>query len=79
MVPGQDEPYVFSFFTDVVLHPDVNEIGGIVRDKVMIGINDIMTYTNRWKKYRQLWRLQRVSGVVMCECQCRCNAEEGRV
>ena len=64
MVPGKDEPVVFSFFSDVVLHPDVSEIGNLVREKVMVGINDIMGYTNRWKKYRQLWRLQRVSDVT---------------
>ena len=64
VVPGKDEPVVFSFFSDVVLHPDVSEIGNLVREKVMVGINDIMGYTNRWKKYRQLWRLQRVSDVT---------------
>ena len=64
MVPGKDEPVIFSFFSDVILHPDVSEIGNLVRERVMVGINDIMSYTNRWKKYRQLWRLQRVSDAI---------------
>lgn len=59
-VPGKDEPVLFTFFSDIIQHSKVNEVGGLVRERIMIGINDIMTFINQWKKYRQLWRLQRV-------------------
>ena len=60
-VPGEDEPRTFTFFTDVVQHADVNKIGGVVRDTILLGISNIVQYIGYWKKYRVLWRVQRVN------------------
>lgn len=61
-VPGQDKPVVFSFFSDVSMHPAVNEVGLCVQEAVRNGIVSLVKHANTWKKYRPLWRMQRVCG-----------------
>ncbi len=63
-VPGQDEPYVFSFFTDVSRHPSVLELAQGIQETVRASIGELARLANWWKKYRSLWKLQRVSGRV---------------
>ncbi len=63
-VPGQDEPYVFSFFTDVSRHPSVLELAQGIQETVRVSIGELVRLANWWKKYRSLWKLQRVSVVV---------------
>ena len=60
-VPDQDQPVTYTFFTDVVRHPDVIEIGGAVKDAILQGVESIMACVSVWKRYRLLWRVQRVS------------------
>ena len=60
-VPDQDQPVTFTFFTDVVQHPDVIEIGGAVKDAIHQGVESILACVSVWKRYRLLWRVQRVS------------------
>ena len=59
-VPGQDEPVVFSYFTDLSVHPTVTEMAQAVQDAIRGGITSLVKYANRWKKYRLLWKMQRV-------------------
>ena len=59
-VQGQDEPKTFTFFSDVMQHSEVNRLGSAVKDAIMSGMSNIMTSIGQWKKYRILWRLQRV-------------------
>ena len=63
-VPGQDEPVVFSFFTDVSSHPSVLELAAGVQETVKSGIGALLKHANWWKKYRAMWKMQRVSMLV---------------
>ena len=60
-VAGQDEPVVFSFFGDVSSHPSVIELATTVQETIKNGIGALIKHTNWWKKYRALWKMQRVS------------------
>ena len=59
--PDQDEMVVFSFFSDVVRHPEVEEWGTAVKEAVYTGVTNVVRYIGQWKRYRLLWRGQRVS------------------
>ena len=61
VVAGQDEPVVFSFFTDVSSHPTVLELASGVQETIRGGIGALVKHANWWKKYRALWKMQRVS------------------
>ena len=60
-VAGQDEPVVFSFFADVSSHPSVLELATAVQEIIRNGIGALVKRANWWKKYRALWKMQRVS------------------
>ena len=59
-VPGQDEPVKFSFFSDVSMHPEINELGFHVQQSIRRGIQQLVAHANTWKKFKLLWRMQRV-------------------
>ena len=59
-VPGQDEPVRFTFFSDVSVHPEVNEMGLHVKDSIRCGLSQLATHANSWKKFKLLWRMNRV-------------------
>ncbi len=63
-VAGKDEPYLFSFFSDVSRHPAVLELAQSIQDTIRTGIGELLRLANWWKKYRSLWKLQRVSVVL---------------
>ena len=62
IVPGQDEPVTFTFFSDVSMHPDVVDMANTVQQSIHNTVNQILHYlSSSWKKkYRPLWKLQRV-------------------
>ncbi len=60
-IPGQEQPITYTFFTDIIQHPDVNGVGVAVRDTILMGIQTIVSHVGLWKRYRLLWRVQRVN------------------
>ena len=59
-VSGADEPVVFSYFTDVSSHANILEHAIAVQETIKGGITALMKQANYWKKYRALWKMQRV-------------------
>ena len=59
-IPGQDEPVRFTFYSDVSLHPDINELGTHVQESIRCGISQLISHASTWKKFKPLWRMQRV-------------------
>ena len=65
VVPEQDEPVHFTFFSDVQLHPTVLELAGTVQHNIQRGVTEVLRYLAGWKrKYKPLWRMQMVRGMV---------------
>ena len=68
-VSGQDEPVVFSFFNDVSAHPIILETAMAVQETIRSGLGALVKHANWWKKYRALWKMQRVSVYhIVCVC-----------
>ncbi|XP_066511362.1 dynein axonemal heavy chain 10-like isoform X1 [Hoplias malabaricus] len=58
-VDGEDEPFVFSFYSEVSQLPQVNECAVAISHSVQQLLDAMGRYLNRWKRYRQLWKLDR--------------------
>lgn len=59
-IEGEDEPFVFSYFSDIVNHPDVKTM---VMEISSATINTLTTLTralSRWKTYRDVWKSDKV-------------------
>jgi hypothetical protein len=59
-VQSADEPVVFSYFTDVSAHMGLLDQASEVQDIIKTGISALVKHANYWKKYRSLWKMQRV-------------------
>jgi dynein heavy chain len=60
-IPHEDEPFVFSFFTDVTANPDIIAIIHTIQHSVKDTINNLTRYLLRWKRYRSIWKVDKVS------------------
>lgn len=61
----QDEMVVFSFYSDIIQHPEVGEWGMAVKETIFMGVSNVVHYIGQWKRYRLLWRVQRVSSASL--------------
>ena len=43
-IPGEDKPRYSHFFIDTMQHAEVNKIGVVVKDTILVGINNIVQY-----------------------------------
>lgn len=64
-VEGEDEPYVFSFFTDLSANPDIIELVQMVQGNMKNTLTNLQRYLNRWKKYRSIWKVDKVSWITV--------------
>lgn len=79
VVPEQDEPVHFTFFSDVQLHPTVLELAGTVQHNIQKGVTEVLRYLAGWKrKYKPLWRMQMVRGTVFHATTCVARGGKGR-
>ncbi|XP_076363131.1 dynein heavy chain at 89D isoform X2 [Tachypleus tridentatus] len=54
-VEGQDEPYVFSFFMDISLHPSINELCLTLQWTAQNLLLSVHGSLEIWRKFRSLW------------------------
>lgn len=54
-VGGEEELVIFSFFTDVYQHPQINESAMAVSQNIQRLLLSVDRYLNHWKYYRPLW------------------------
>ena len=60
-IPGEDEPYVFSFFTDISTNPEVIELVQTIQSNMKSTLTCLTRYLTRWKKYRGIWKVDKVT------------------
>jgi len=75
-VQGEDEPYVFSFFTDISINPEVIDFVQAIQNNIKNTLTNMTRYLNRWKKYRSIWKVDKVRFqllVIVCEKLFFCN------
>ena len=58
-VEGQDDPVIFSFHDDISISPDVVEVLAQAEALMTNMMNKVQSYLQKWKRYRNLWKLDR--------------------
>eukprot|EP01135_Chromosphaera_perkinsii_P002697 Nk52_evm65s226 gene=Nk52_evmTU65s226 len=58
-VPGEDEPIVYSFYSDIVANPIVIHLISQNFQSINKKLMTIINYIDYWKKYRPLWKLDK--------------------
>ncbi len=59
-IPGEDEPYLFSFFTDISANSEVIELVQTIQNNMKATLTSLTRYLTRWKKYRHIWKVDKV-------------------
>ena len=59
-VEGEDELYVFSFFTDISANQEIIELVQTITTNIKSTLTTLTRYLNRWKKYRNIWKSEKV-------------------
>ena len=59
-VEGEDELFVFSFFTDISQNPEIIEMVQNITGNIKNTLTTLTRYLNRWKKYRNIWKSEKV-------------------
>ena len=57
---GEDEPVVFSFFTDISANPAIIDLVTTLSKSVQNTLGMLNKYLTRWRRYRLLWKLDKV-------------------
>lgn len=61
---GEDEPYVFCFFTDISANPEIIDYVQTIQTDIKNTLTNMTRYLNRWKKYRSIWKVDKVLGTI---------------
>lgn len=56
---GDDEPVIFSFFSDISQNPTIIEQAILITQNMHKLLASLTKYLNRWKRYRPLWKLDK--------------------
>ena len=62
-VPDQDELVVFNYFTDLSNHSGILDHATALQETIREGITSLIRQAHWWKKYRALWKMQKVSDI----------------
>ena len=62
-VEGEDELFVFSFFTDISANQEIIELVQTVTTNIKNTLTTLTRYLNRWKKYRNIWKSEKVKKI----------------
>ncbi|KAH9515001.1 Dynein heavy chain 10, axonemal [Bulinus truncatus] len=55
-VKFQDEPYIFSYYNDIVNNQEVIDLVTECEEVIVKAVVNVHKYMSTWKRYRQLWR-----------------------
>ncbi|XP_044296574.1 dynein axonemal heavy chain 10 isoform X1 [Varanus komodoensis] len=56
---GDDEPVIFSFYSDISQNPLIIEQAILITQNMHKLLGNLTKYLNRWKRYRPLWKLDK--------------------
>lgn len=64
-IEGDDEPYVFSFFSDISVDPEIIELVQHIQSNIKTTLTQLTTkYLQRWKKFRHVWVSDKVCATL---------------
>uniref|UniRef100_A0A8C5M6C0 Dynein heavy chain tail domain-containing protein n=1 Tax=Leptobrachium leishanense TaxID=445787 RepID=A0A8C5M6C0_9ANUR len=55
----EDEPFIFSFFSDICPNPQIAENARNILQSQHRLLGSVTKYLNRWKRYRHLWKMDK--------------------
>jgi len=64
-VEGEDELYVFTFFTDISVNNETIDLVQSIHYNIKNTLTNMQRYLNRWKKYRSIWKVDKVSVLTL--------------
>ena len=73
-VPGEDEPYVFSFLSDISANSDIINLVQTVQTNMKNTLTTLTRYLHRWKRYRRVWKVDKVRCFTFYETNIECEA-----
>ena len=62
-VEGEDEMYQFTFFSDISINPETIDLVQLIHYNIKNTLTNMQHYLNRWKKYRSIWKVDKVSSL----------------
>ncbi|ELU10552.1 hypothetical protein CAPTEDRAFT_221643 [Capitella teleta] len=62
-IPGEDEPCIFSFFSDISANQEVISLVQTVQANMKNTLTTLTRYLTRWKKYRGVWKVDKAAAV----------------
>ncbi len=65
---GEDEPVMFSFFSDIAHNSTVIELVQNISKILQNTLGSLNKFLSRWKRYRVLWKLDKVSWSTVKMC-----------
>jgi len=60
-IDSEDELFVVSYFSDIATNPDILALVAVIQQTVRKAIASIARYLARWKRYRSIWKVEKVS------------------
>ena len=60
-VEGEDELYQFTFFSDISINTETIDLVQTIHFDIKNTLTNMQRYLNRWKKYRSIWKVDKVS------------------
>ena len=64
-VPRKDELVVFNFYSDLNNHSGISDYVLSLQETIKEGITGLVKQAHLWKKYRALWKMQKVNGLLV--------------
>ncbi|XP_051888343.1 dynein axonemal heavy chain 10 [Pristis pectinata] len=58
-IEGDDEPVIFSFYSDISQHPQIIELAISTSQNLQKLLGSLSKFLNSWKKYRSLWKMDK--------------------
>uniref|UniRef100_UPI00398F6830 dynein axonemal heavy chain 10 isoform X2 n=1 Tax=Pristiophorus japonicus TaxID=55135 RepID=UPI00398F6830 len=58
-IDGDDEPIIFSFYSDISQYPQIIDVAVSTSQNLQKLLGSLGKYLNRWKKYRSLWKMDK--------------------
>jgi dynein heavy chain, axonemal len=56
----QDEPYLYTFYADVVNRPEMRDIITQIQTNIQRTVQNVKKYLLKFKKYKALWKSDKV-------------------
>jgi dynein heavy chain len=60
-ISDEDDPYVFSFYTDVVNNQMILNLVSNFNNTLSKSFSSLGRYLDTWRKYRPLWKIDKVA------------------